>query len=45
MRGLIKEKKLDINKIKGTGEGGRILEADVLALSTSDKKSKTEDKK
>ena len=32
VRGLIKKFGLDITKIRGTGEGGRILEADVQNL-------------
>jgi pyruvate/2-oxoglutarate dehydrogenase complex dihydrolipoamide acyltransferase (E2) component len=29
VRGLIKKHKIDVAKIKGTGQGGRILEVDI----------------
>ena len=39
VRGLIKERKLDINAIKGTGPNRRILEQDVLNFSSKPKET------
>ena len=44
VRNLIKENKLDINQVKGTGENGRILKEDVLNHMSSSKKESKETK-